>query len=267
MGVSFPSGAVGNSPFGARNKIRNAMGNINQRGYVSGTATTGAGQYTIDDWRVNTVGQSLSYAASGNGFVLTAPAGGIEQTIEGIDIEAGTYYINWVGTATCTINGTPITKFSSVALPGNTNAVIRFSNGTVEKPQLELGGVTPFQSLPYVLERERSKRFLFVKTATGLTSPFGNGQCISTTQALIFIPISDAMRTSPSVVSFSNAGADFSLTTATGASVAVTGAVVSGQSPDGVLILVSVAGGLTANGTTTLIAANANARITMSAEF
>ena len=48
---------------GFRNRIINGVGTaagcINQRVYVSGTATTAANEYTIDRWRVVTLGQSL----------------------------------------------------------------------------------------------------------------------------------------------------------------------------------------------------------------
>ncbi len=124
---------------GNRNRIINGNFVINQRGYVSGTATSGANQYTLDRWRVVTSGQNLTFSASGNGNQVTAPAGGIEQVIEGANIEGGTYVINWNGTATCSVNGTSRIKGESFTLAANTDVTVKFSGGTVAKVQLEPG--------------------------------------------------------------------------------------------------------------------------------
>ena len=141
----FPKGinAV-NMP--GRNKIINGNFKINQRAYVSGTNTTTANQYTLDRWRVVTSGQNVTFTASGNGNIINAPADGIEQVIEDINIEGGTYVLNWVGDATAKVNGTTRAKGTSFTLPANTNAIVRFSSGTVSLVQLELGEIaTPFE--------------------------------------------------------------------------------------------------------------------------
>ncbi|MES2714062.1 MAG: hypothetical protein V4653_20975, partial [Pseudomonadota bacterium] len=78
---------------GFRNLIINGNFNINQRAYVSGVATVGANQYTLDRWRVVTSGQNLTFAASGNGNLVTAPAGGVEQVVEGANVLGGTYLL------------------------------------------------------------------------------------------------------------------------------------------------------------------------------
>ena len=147
---------------GFRNLFINASGAINQRGYVSGTATTGANQYTLDRWRVVVAGQNLTYTANGNGYILTAPAGGLEQVIEGRNIVDGTYTMSWAGTATATVNGTPVANGGQVALPANTNATARFTDGTVEKPQLELGEASPAEIRQIGVELALAQRyFLF----------------------------------------------------------------------------------------------------------
>lgn len=136
-GTALVAAAGGGGAF--KNKLINGVFGINQRGYVSATATTVANQYTLDRWRVVTSGQNLTFSASGNGSQITAPAGGVEQVIEGNLIEGGTYVLNWVGTATASVGGTPRTKGENFTLTANTNVTVRFTSGTVSQAQLELG--------------------------------------------------------------------------------------------------------------------------------
>lgn len=145
---------------GLRNLVINGNFAINQRAYVSGTATTGANQYTLDRWRVVTSGQSATFAASGNGNLVTAPAGGIEQVIEGASIAGGTYTINWTGTATCTVGGTTLAKGATFTLTAGANATLLFSGGTVGEVQVEPGTVsTVFEARPYGLELMLCQRY------------------------------------------------------------------------------------------------------------
>lgn len=144
----------------SRNRIINGNFRVNQRGYVSGAATSGANQYTLDRWRVVTSGQNLTFAASGNGFQVTAPAGGIEQVIEGANVEGGQYTISWVGTATCTINGTPATNGGTYTLTAGVNQTVRFSAGTVSLVQLEPGdSKTSFDHRPIDVELAACQRY------------------------------------------------------------------------------------------------------------
>jgi hypothetical protein len=144
-----------------RNKLINAQGTINQRVYVTATATSGANQYTLDRWRVVTSGQALSFAASGEAVQMTAPAGGLEQVIEGSNIEGGVYTLSWTGTATATVNGSAITNGAQTAsLTAGSNVTIRFSGGTVLKPQFERGTVaTPFENRFTALEQTLCCRY------------------------------------------------------------------------------------------------------------
>lgn len=145
---------------GMRNKIINGNFQVNQRGYVSGTNVGAANTYTLDRWRVVTSGQNITFTASGNGNLVTAPAGGLEQVIEGINIEGGTYVLSWTGTATATVNGTTRAKGESFTLTANTNATVRFSSGTVGLVQLEPGTVaTPFEHRPYTTELQLCQRY------------------------------------------------------------------------------------------------------------
>lgn len=139
--LAFDGGA-----FSFRNRLINAQGLINQRGYISGTATTVANQYTLDRWRVVVSGQTLGFSTTQNVTTFTAPANGVEQVIEGINIETGTYVLKWTGTATATVNGNPISNGGTISLTSGSNATVRFINGTFSLPQLERGTTpTPFE--------------------------------------------------------------------------------------------------------------------------
>jgi hypothetical protein len=143
-----------------RNKLINAQGLINQRVYVSGTATTAANQYTVDRWRVVTSGQNLAFSTTANAVTFTAPAGGVEQVVEGLNVESGTYVLNWSGTATAIVNGTARTKGETFSLTGGSNVTVRFSSGTFSLPQLEKGtSATPFEYRPFGSELALCQRY------------------------------------------------------------------------------------------------------------
>lgn len=130
---------------------------VNQRSYVSGTATTAANQYTYDRWRVVTSGQALAW--SDGAFI--APAGGLEQVVEGKMIpRSGVYALSWTGTATATVDGVAVAKGGTVTLTKGTNAAVRFSGGTVQYPQLEWGTrATAWEALPYDVTLARCWRY------------------------------------------------------------------------------------------------------------
>jgi len=143
-----------------RNRIINAQGRINQRGYVSGTATVAANQYTLDRWRVVTSGQNLTWTGNAARNVMTAPAGGVEQVVEGLNIEGGTYTINWTGTAACTVAGVARAKGEVFTLTAATNTTVRFTGGTFTDVQLEPGVMpTAFERAYHSDELARCERY------------------------------------------------------------------------------------------------------------
>lgn len=126
---------------GRRNILINARGTINKRAYVSGTATTNAKQFCVDRWYVITSGQNLSWSDSSGIRTFTAPAGGVEQSIRAQNIFGGTYVLSYTGSATARVNGVVVANGSTVILPANTIASLRFTGGTFSNPQLELGTI------------------------------------------------------------------------------------------------------------------------------
>lgn len=143
-----------------RNRIINAQGRINQRVYVSGTATVAANQYTLDRWRVVTSGQNLTWTGNAARNVMTAPAGGVEQVIEGLNIEGGTYTINWDGTAACTVAGVARAKGEVFTLTAAADTTVRFTGGTFTDVQLEPGVIpTAFERAYHGDELARCQRY------------------------------------------------------------------------------------------------------------
>ena len=176
---------------GMRNLLINGNPIINQRGYVSGTATSGANEYTLDRWRVVTSGQSITFTDSANVRTVTAPAGGIEQVIEGLNILSGTYALNWTGTATATVDGASVAKGNTVTLTGGTNATVRFIGGTFSLAQLEPGTVaTPFERRSYGQELALCQRYYYADPAVYFPNQY----------AAVMERFKVSMRTTPTVI-------------------------------------------------------------------
>lgn len=189
---------------GFRNVIINGNPTINQRSYVSGTATTVANQYTLDRWRVVTSGQNISFTDSANVRTVTAPAGGCEQVVEGLSIVSGTYTLNWTGTATATVDGTAVAKGGNVTLTGGTNATVKFSSGTFTQVQLELGSVaTPFEQRPIGTELALCQRYFYQPNVTYIEQSYGGGSGANTVTQIYF---PTQMRAAPTITAGWSAG-------------------------------------------------------------
>lgn len=146
---------------GFRNKIINGNFSVNQMGYISGTATT-AGQLIRDRWKIS----GTSGVTDSGGFVTVPNGHSISQTIEGTMQlrDAGLYTLYWEGTAQGRINGGAYGTSGNVSanLPALTNAVVEFTNGTVKKVQLLLGGYTPYEETDLTIDLARCRRYLWV---------------------------------------------------------------------------------------------------------
>lgn len=185
---------------GLRNLIINGNFSINQRGYASGAATTVGLQYTLDRWRVVTLGQAATFTTTGAGRTVTAPSGGIEQVIEGASIGGGTYVVNWTGTASCTVNGVSRVKGATFTLTAGTNATVRFSSGTVTDVQIEPGEVvTPFELRPAAVELMLCQRYYRV-----LRVSVGFQAAAISTPGASSMQLSPSMRTAPTMTNLGN---------------------------------------------------------------
>lgn len=202
---------------GMRNLLDNANFAINQRVYVSGAATVAANQVTLDRWRVVTSGQNITFATYGNGKIVTAPAGGIEQVIFGDRIGVVTHVINWVGTATCTVDGVAKSKGDSVTLVPGTNCSVKFFGGTVAQPQLEAGPVaSTFEHRDSSIDKTICKtcyRTSYISVAAGSVSSAGvvygghyyNSSASANGVGVIKIDFDTDMRATPTVFIYSPA--------------------------------------------------------------
>ena len=142
------SGGGGSGRFGLRNLISNATFQINQRRNFANTLA--AGVYGYDRWRGGPSG--CTYTLSGS--IVTITEGSLAQTIDGVNIiEPGPYTLSWEGTATATVNGSPVSNGGQVMLTPSANVVVAFAGGTLAKPQLEQNPFpTPFEQRPFALE-------------------------------------------------------------------------------------------------------------------
>lgn len=195
-------------PLSFRNKLHNPLFVVNQRSYVSGAVTTVANQLTLDRWKVVTSGQKLLFTASGNSFIVTAPAGGIAQVIEDIDVEGGTYCLAWTGTATATVNGASVANGGNFALPAKTNATVVFSGGTLQYPQLEIGTApTETEQRPFVVEMLLCSRFYTTFIYVG------GGSSVANNQISFSVPVSVPMRALPAATNLAgNVGSGYAST-------------------------------------------------------
>ena len=155
--LAFDGGALS----GFRNVIINGNFGINQRAYASGAAV-GAGLYGHDRWKMAASGDTYTFSTTANVTTVTIPAGKVlQQVIEGLNLQSGTYVLSWTGTAQGKIGaGSYGASGITGTATGGTNLTIEFGPGTVSKVQLELGTVaTPFEARPYGAELALCKRY------------------------------------------------------------------------------------------------------------
>jgi len=140
---NFDAASLNGGPLaGMRNRIINGAFQINQRGYVSGAATT-AGQYTLDRWKV-TGTSGITFSTSNGKTTVTIPAGQtLKQVIEGINLPAGDYVLSWEGTAQGRVDGGAYGASGTVkvTLTGGVNSTVEFNSGTLANVQLEPGSI------------------------------------------------------------------------------------------------------------------------------
>lgn len=186
---------------GLRNKIINGSFRVNQRGYVSGTATT-AGQYTLDRWKVTGTG-GVTFSTTSNKTTVTIPSGQtIQQVIEGSNLETGTYILSWEGTAQGRIGSGSYGASGAVtaSITGGVNTTIEFNTGTVSLVMFEKSSKpTPFEQIPVALELILCQRYYY-RVKPGVGQPFAFGVNYSTTLARFALSFPVTMRIAPTAL-------------------------------------------------------------------
>lgn len=163
------------------NLLINAQGIINQRQIAANTALNqewNPQNYFIDRWKSNSgvvINWNLTSNINRNAITMVAPAGGISQIIEKINIVPGSHVLSWTGTAAASIfendvlkatgsGGTGSIKTLSVNLGGGGDVRITFANGTVSLPKFERGSIrTEFDYRSFGSELQLCQRY-FSKT-------------------------------------------------------------------------------------------------------
>jgi hypothetical protein len=144
-----------------RNRLHNAGFSINQRGYTSGTALA-AGAYAHDRWKAGSGGCTYTFTQTQPFTTITITAGSLQQIVEAMNVEGGTYTLSWTGTAQGRVNaGTYAASPVTVAgLAVNTAITVEFNAGTLGRIQLEIGNVaTPLEKPDPQQDLAKCQRF------------------------------------------------------------------------------------------------------------
>jgi hypothetical protein len=197
-GVSTPN------TFAFKNRLINAQLLINQRG-VSGTVTLSAGAYGHDRFKAGASGCTYTFATTNNVTTLTISAGSLQQVIEGLNLESGTYTLSWTGTVQGKIGaGSYGASGITGSITGGTNTTIEFNTGTLSLPQLEVGSTaTSFDYRPYGTELALCQRYYYQIGGTfdGSSNYYeiGMGIANSGSQAYCLVEHRVTMRASPTL--------------------------------------------------------------------
>ena len=198
---------------GFRNQIINGLASnvVNQRGFISGTASVVPFQYTVDRWRLVNTGDIFSWTNTNSHDFVFNVAGELEQVVE--SLAPGTYTLSWVGTATAQIAGggigfTPIANSGQFIVPATGFAnrfdvTLRFGNGTVSYVQLEPGPVaTPFEHRPIGTELALCQRYFISYSGKIFTKLMTYARISAGTGGFLQICLPVPMRVVPSVPRF-----------------------------------------------------------------
>lgn len=217
------TGANGVSP--TRNRIINGNFRVNQRVYVSTTATA-VGTYMHDRWKSNTANSAYTFTQGAPDTSITITAGTIVQIIENENVEGGTYRLSWAGAATLrwaqgataaaalaalsggfaaspiSVTGVTAGNFIAVEAATGTLGTVLFEAGTV---------VTTFEREAFSVLLEKCMRYyeksFNLATApaqnAGLTGAFFSSQIVGASAVVNFwVPFKVKKRTTSTITIF-----------------------------------------------------------------
>ena len=228
----------------------------NQR-EVSGTVVLGIGEYGHDRWRGGSAGCTYTFATLLNVTTITISAGTLEQEIEGVNLESGTWILSWTGTAQGQIDSGGFGPTGVTAtLTGGTNAIVEFNTGTLAQVKLEKGSIAT-DYIPKT-EAEELRDSLNYDIKMGSTEAFasiGIGKCSSSTAARVVVNFPEPMRNDN--YTFITSGS-FSATDTSGSILPITDISMDNASrkTTSVMLNITVASGLVAGDATYIFANN-----------
>lgn len=217
-GPTGATGATGASLAGFRNKIINGSFQVNQRGHASGAAVT-AGQYTLDRWKV-TNSTAITFSTTANKTTVTIPSGQtIQQVIEGLNLQSGTYVLSWEGTAQGRIGAGSYGASGAVtaSITGGADTTIELRNGTAANVQFELAAVaTAFEQRLVQAETQLCHRYYYRLAMPVASGGYGVGQAVTTTQVWAYFQYPTQMRIAPTALEQTGTASDYMLRPAAG---------------------------------------------------
>lgn len=259
---------------GFRNAVINGNFQVNQRAYVSGAAV-GTNLYGHDRWKMAASTDTYTYSTVNNKTTVTIPAGKVlQQVIEGVNLQSGTYTLSWEGTAQGKIGaGAYGASGITGTAVGGTNLTIEFGPGTVSRVQFEAGSIaTPFENRPYGLEESLCQRYYY-RTQPSVVSTQMNawGANYTTTQARFATTFPVPMRVAPTALEQSGTAGNYAVSQAGTGVIACSAVPLFGAtSAEITTTTFTVASGLTAgipSGAYTGASTGANAYLGWSAEL
>jgi len=195
-----------------RNYLINGNFKINERAYVSGTATVVANQYIFDRWYIPTTGESATFTTTNGIVTVIAPASGIVQKVENTSNNGGTITLSNMGTATLTVTEstdnvtyTTVTVVNGTFTPAAGKYIkITLASGTVSLVKLEDGSVVTNGWHPYDGEFggevQACQRYL--PSFAGIHGFMGYS--VNTIYSYIAFPFNTKARVSPTGISINN---------------------------------------------------------------
>jgi len=204
---------------GSKNLIINGGFTVNQRAYVSTTATA-AGTYMHDRWKAGSGNGTYSFTQLAGNTTITISAGTIVQVIEDKNVQGTAYVLSWTGTATARYavdSATPSGSYaaSPILITGQTAGTtmsVEFSTGTLGNVQLERGtGATAFEQRPYPVELALCQRYYYRANGAAATEPLAVGFVDSTTTMYGMTQFPVTMRASPTALEQSGTAADYQI--------------------------------------------------------